>query len=306
MSSLNLFFNHYSFLEIEEEESTSLLSLLIKAIEVLDNKLDFQYDFYIEVEKLLDFEVYDGITLETVLDNLDEDLEHFFLDFLTRSNNIENLFSIDKYLELLPDYDVYLDGDGSGEQYYLLSLSYSLNGYLLSLARNIWDKPLVNVGRFNKDQTSERIDLNNISNENHSNSLVEVIQEKEKYLIFNQLPQDKMLYTNAFKKWFFKRTKGDIEKIISKMNFAMDHKLDRRDGCIGKIDSGEISDLYEVVVGDSNENDKAKIRIFFKDHNNITNVIYGFIKFREEGLTYQQAGHIKDTEDIIKEENLFE
>ncbi|MDX4068110.1 hypothetical protein [Aliarcobacter skirrowii] len=306
MNSLNLFFNHYSFLEIEEEECKSLLSLLIKAIEALDNKLDFQYDFYIEVEKLLDFKVYDGITLETVLDNLDEDLEHFFLDFLTRSNNIENLFSIDKYLELLPDYDVYLDGDGSGEQYYLLSLSYSLNGYLLSLARNIWDKPLVNVGRFNKDQTSERIDLNNISNENHSNGLVEVIQEKEKYLIFNQLPQDKMFYTDAFKKWFFKRTEGDIEKIIAKMNFAMKHKIDRRNGCIGKIDSAEISNLYEVVVGDSNENDRAKIRVFFKDYNHITNVIYGFIKCREEGMTYQEAGHIKNTEEIIKKEKLFD
>jgi len=306
MNSLNLFFNHYSFLEIEEKECNILLAVLVKAIESLDSKLDFQYDFYIEVEKLLDFEVHNGRTLETVLEDLGEDLENFFLDFLTRSNKVENLFSIDEYIELLPDYDVYLDGDGSGEQYYLFSLSHSLNGYLLSLARNTWDKSLVNVGKFNKDKTSERIDLNNISKESHSNGLIETIQKQEKNLIFNQLPQDKMLYSDAFKEWFFERTKGDVAKIIAKMNFAMEHKLDRRDGCIGKIDSAEISDLYEVVVGDSNENDRAKIRVFFKDHNDITNVIYGFIKCREEGMSYQEAGHIKNTEEIIKKEKLFD
>lgn len=307
MNSMKFFFNHYSFSGIKDKEETiSLLVLLINALELIDTKMDFKYDFFIEVEKLLDFEIFKGITLEKLLDDLDEDLENFFLDFLSRSNKIENLFSIDKYLELLPDYDICLDSDGSGEQYYLLCLNYSLEGCLLSLEKDIWSDSLVNAWKIIKNKVPEKINLRNISNENNAKDLIKFIQEKEKDALLIQLPQKNMFYSKKFKEWFVQRTKGDIEKIIAKMNFAMEHKLDRRDGCIGKIDSTEISDLYEVVVGDSNENDRAKIRVFFKNHDEITNVIYGFIKCREERMTYQQAGHIKNTEKIIKEENLFE
>lgn len=304
---MKFFFNHYSFSEIKDKEETiNLLVLLINALELFDTKMDFEYDFFIEVEKLLDFEIFNDVTLENLLDDLDEDLVNFFLDFLSRSNKIENLFSIDKYIELIPNYDIYLDCDSSGEQYYLLCLSYNLEGCLLSLEKDIWSDSLVNAWKIIENKVPEKINLRNISNEDNARDLITFIQEKEKDALLIQLPQKNMFYSKKFKEWFVQRTKGDIEKIIAKMNFAMEHKLDRRDGCIGKIDSAEISDLYEVVVGDSNENDRAKIRVFFKDQDKITKVIYGFIKCREEGMTYQQAGHIRNTERIIKEEKLFE
>lgn len=307
MNPIKLFFNHYSFSEIKNlEDCNELLVLLINALETFDTKIKFNYDFFIEVEKLLDFEVFSGVTLESALENLDEDLESFFLDFLSRSNSIENLFTIDKYIELLPEYDICIDNDGSGEQYYLLCLSHSLDGCLLSMDKDIWSDSLVSVWKIAEGKTPEKVDLRNISKDENSNNFVDFIQKKEKDVILDKLPQDNMFFSEGFKKWLFERTEGDIEKIIAKMNFAMEHKKERRDGCIGKIDSDEISDLYEFVIGDSNENDKAKIRIFFKDYAGLTNVIYGFIKFREEKMTYKQAGHIPNAVKIIKEEKLFE
>ena len=180
-------------------------------------------------------------------------------------------------------------------------LSYSLEKktFLLSFGKARWEKYKVIVNKIQEDSgASKKFILNNIANEEHSRNHY---NEKQ----FEKLPKNNIFYTEKFKKWFFEISQSDFDKTITKVNFAMENKQNRRDGCIGKIDSTEIPDLYEIVVGSSSEKDRAEIRIFFKDYDGTTYILYGFIKFREEGITYQEAGHIQNTLDIIKDEKIF-
>jgi len=301
------FFNHYS---LTNENALELFSKLIEGIKYFYSQKELinnTFYFYTEVESFWEFRLNDDFTIKDLFSSLQTDYKSFFATFISQSKKIENIFDNDEILEQLPEYDITPICDGSGEQFYLLSLNADLEGILLSFNRDIWTKSLVEVSKNDTvhDEYSN-IFLKNIATKEHA---TEIIKNEEEIIIesiLEKLPNESIKYTDAFMLWLKAQELSHIEKTVEKINFAMEHKLERRLGAIGKINSKEIDNLYEVVVGSPQGEEDAQIRVFFKSFNYITYFIYGFIKRNEYGISYEKLGHISNTLEIIKDEKLDE
>jgi hypothetical protein len=245
--------------------------------------------------------------MREVFVTLEDDYKSFFIQFIEKSIKIENIFENEEILEQLPNYDIVIKGDGSGEQYYLLSLNTDIDGILLSFNRDIWIHSLVEVSKVDTvNNEYSNIFLKNISKKEHA---VEILEKEEKIIkesILEKLPNNSIKYTYAFMVWLKEQESTHIKQTVEKINFAMEHKLERRLGAIGKIDSKEINHLYEVVIGSPSGMEDAQIRVFFKDFDNTTYFLYGFIKQNEYGISYEKLGHISNTLQIIEDEKLNE
>ena len=299
------FFNHYS---LTSDDATNLLSTMIEGIKVFYLKKRLEnttFYFYTEMDSFWDFKVDTHLTMRDVFFSLEDAYKSFFIQFIEKSVKIENIFENEEILNQLPNYDIVIKGDGSGEQYYLFVLNTDLNGVLLSFNQGTWVESLVEVCKV-EDNNYIDIKLKNIAKKEHAIELLSFENEALKEKVLGNLSHENIKYTDAFITWLNLRDISHLEHIVEKINFAMEHKLERRAGAIGKINSKEINNLFEVVVGSPQGMEDAQIRVFFKDFDGVTYFLYGFIKRNEYGISYEKLGHISNTLKIIKDEKLDE
>lgn len=285
----------------KEEVDTLLLQLVYGIKDFLSYKEYKGSRFYTEEKDIQTFEIISGYQFKDAIKSLKREILGFFSEFLDKQCDNDCLNKItDEEMENILNGDLYFNDEPfSGQNYMILSYCVEKRTFLLSFGKDRWKNYKIIAGKTQEDGTSVKVILNNISNKEHSKNHY---NDKQ----FDKLPKENIFYSENFKQWFLNRNSTDMDKIIEKVLFAIAHKADRRDGCIGKITSQKISDLYEIVVGNSIESSNSQIRIFFKDINSVTNIIYGFIKHNEQDMTYQESGHISATSKIIEDEKLNE
>jgi hypothetical protein len=284
----------------KEEVDDLLLQLVYGIKDFLSYKEYKGSRFYTEEKDIHNFEIINGYQFKEAMKSLKREILDFFSLFLDKQCDSDCLNKItDEEMENILDGDLYFDDElFIGQNYIILSYCVEKRTFLLSFGKDSWKEYKVIAKKVKEDGTSEKLILNNIANKEHSKSHYNNKQ-------FDKLPKENISYSKEFKKWFLNRNSSDMEKILEKINFAIHNEYDRRDAGIGKIDSKEIPNLYEIVVGNSTESGNSAIRIFFKKFKGITHFFYGFIKHNEQGLSYQGAGHINNALTIIKAEKLF-
>jgi hypothetical protein len=296
-----LIFNHYSIDRNSSNQEISIFFLdLVKGIHTYTKSNTSQ--LYTEIDNLSEYKLNNtGYTISDAIKKLNHrDLQLNILDLITSRCNHDclNKLSENKQEQIL-NYEIYLKEEGDqAKDYILLAFTLENNAILLSFNRDIWTNfEIQGVKKENYIYTN--ITLHNIATEEHA---MNIIRNK----MIETLPYKNIKYTGAFMIWLKQQEFSHIKLIIEKIKFSMEHKLERRAGAIGKINSSKINNLYEIVVGSPQGMENAQIRVLFKDFNNITYFIYGFIKQNEYGISYEKLGHISNTLQIIKDEKLNE
>ncbi len=284
----------------KEEVDDLLLQLVYGIKDFLSYKEYKGSRFYTEEKDIHNFEIINGYQFKEAMKSLKREILDFFSLFLDKQcdNNCLNKIT-DEEMKNILDGDLYFDDEPfSGQNYIILSYCVEKRTFLLSFGKDRWEEYKVIANKTKEDGTSEKLILNNIANKEHSKSHYNNKQ-------FDKLPKENISYSKEFEKWFLNRNSSDMEKIVEKINFAISNQHHRRDANIGKIDSEEITDLYEIIVGNSTESGNSAIRVFVKSFNGINYFFYGFIKHNEQGLSYQETGHISNALTIIQAEKLF-
>lgn len=285
----------------KEEVDELLLQLVYGIKDFLSYKEYKGSRFYTEEKDIHNFEIISDYKFKDAIKSLKREIVDFFSHFVDKQCDSNCLNEItDKEMENILDADFYFDNEPyNGQKYIILSYCLEKRTFLLSFGTKKWIDYKIIANKVKEDGSSEKVILNNIANKEH------VKQHYDEKQFSKLLQKSTIFYSEGFKVWFFARNSSDIEKIIEKINFAIDNEYSRRDAGIGKIDSEEIPNLYEIVVGNSTESGNSAIRVFFKEFKSITHFFYGFIKHNEQGLSYQEAGHISNALTIIKAEKLF-
>jgi len=301
-----LTFNHHSIDESSTiDEVNEFFLELSKGIKkyILENGIR-NSRFFTELENFIQYEIIVGYKIIDAIKSLSRDLQSIILELITMRCNDDclNKLSEDDE-EKITDYEIIFPDEAYGKDYMVLSFVLEKNGILLSFNRDRWVDTPIEILKY-KDEKTTSGSIDNIATEEHATTLLVNEEKVIKDNVIDKL-SDKVQYTEAFKEWMQLCKISHIEQTVEKVNFAMEHKLDRRAGAIGKINS-LIDNLFEVVVGSPQGMEDAQIRVFFKDFNRITYILYGFIKQNEYGMTYEKAGHIDATLKIIKDEELDE
>jgi len=285
------FFNHYS---LTTDNSNDLLSTLIEGIKTFYLKKplnNVRFYFYTEMESFWDFQIDNRVTMKDVFHNLQAEYQSFFIQFISQSIEIKNIFENEDILNQLPNYDVVPKGDGSGEQYYLLALNTDLDGILLSFNRDIWVKSLVEVSKVdNKKNEYTDIVLKNIATKEHANSLVSKA-------ILEKLPTNNIVYSDDFRDWFLGKKEGhspDISKVTIQINECIEKDFEIDLNLIKPLDS----EVFEIRVGSQGGLQKSQIRILFKFDNYKKYILLGLIKHGSN--TYDYSDDINKANELFK------
>jgi len=282
MNTMKFFFNHYSFSLLETKEECKVLLIdLIQALDLLDSKIKLtNFDFFVEVESFWNLLLIEELTLEKLLEELGRDVENFFIDFISRSNKIENLFSLDNYLEMIPSYDIQLKDDGNSEQYYLLSLSYDLDGFLLSVNKNIWNKSFVKAWKVNSPNY-EQVELKNIANKLHSLEFINIKNKEIKEEIISKLPHENIFYAQEFKDAYISEKYSILRtKIIEKIKKAEEINFEINGFLVKSIEG----DIWQIKVGSQGGLQQSAVRVLFKRDDLNIYIVHIFTK--QGGNTY--------------------
>ena len=287
------FFNHYS---LTSDDATNLLSTMIEGIKVFYLKKRLEnttFYFYTEMDNFWDFKIDTHLTMRDVFFSLEDAYKSFFIQFIEKSVKIENIFENEEILEKLPNYDIVIKGDGSGEQYYLFVLNTDLNGILLSFNQGTWVESLVDVCKV-EDNNYIDIKLKNIAKKEHAIELLSFEKEALKEEILGKLPTTNIIYSDDFKGWYLSKDISTIEKITTKINQCVSMKFVSDGFLLKKLQD----DVWQIRIGTEGGLQESAIRVLFKYDESSIYILWYVEKQGERNYDY--SSDIDKANEIFK------
>jgi len=288
------FFNHYS---LTSNNATNLLSTMIEGIKVFYLKKRLEntiFYFYTEMDNFWDFKIDNQLTLREVFITLEDDYKSFFIQFIEKSIKIENIFENEEILNQLPNYDIVIKGDGSGEQYYLFVLNTDLNGVLLSFNQGTWVESLVEVCKV-EDNKYIDIKLKNIAKREHAIELLSFEEEALKKAILEKLPNKNIVYSKSFQNWLLSYDSSSIEKIINKISEAEKNNFNIDGFLVKSINQN----IWQIKIGTQGGLQQSAIRVLFIKNNSRIYILHGFVK--QGDSTYDYTKDINITNQLFND-----
>jgi len=294
MNEEKFFFNHYS---LTSENATALLSSLIEGIKFFYLKKQLEnivFYFYTEMDSFWDFKIDDNLSMKDVFNNLQAEYQSFFIDFISKSIEIKNIFENEEILNQLPNYDIVIKGDGSGEQYYLFVLNTDLNGVLLSFNQGTWVESLIEVCKV-EDNKYIDIKLKNIAKREHAIELLSFEEEAIKKAILEKLPNKNIVYSKSFQNWLLSYDSSSIEKIINKISEAEKNNFNIDGFLVKSINQN----IWQIKIGTQGGLQQSAIRVLFIKNNSRIYILHGFVK--QGGSTYDYTKDINITNQLFND-----